>query len=135
MSSARRVFLDTNVLLYLLSDDTRKADRAERLLTPDAVVSVQVLSEFTAVGRRKLGLSWSEIDEFVGTVRAVCSVEPLTLDSYDRARVLAERYRLSWYDALIAASALQAGCSTLYSEDFHHGLALEKTMRVSDPFR
>lgn len=133
MSGRRLQFLDTNVLLYLLSADSAKADRAEKLMTSNTIVSVQVLSEFTAVARRKLGLNWSEIDEILATICEVCSVEPLTLDTYDRARMLAERYRLPWYDAMIAASAMLAGCTALYSEDFH-GFAIDKKLKVFNPF-
>jgi predicted nucleic acid-binding protein len=127
-------FVDTNVLLYLLSADTAKADRAEKLIASNTIISVQVLSEFTAIARRKLGLDWNEIDEILATIREVCRVEPLTSDTYDRARALAERYRLPWYDALIAASAMLAGCTALYSEDFQHGFAIEKNLKVVNPF-
>ena len=127
-------FLDTNVLLYLLSADSHKADRAEKLIVSNAIISVQVLSEFTAVARRKLGLNWKEIEEILSTIREVGHVEPLTLETYDRARMLAERYGFAWYDALIAASAMLAGCTALYSEDFQHGLAIEKTLKVVNPF-
>jgi predicted nucleic acid-binding protein len=127
-------FLDTNVLLYLLSSHTKKADRAEALMASNAVVSVQVLSEFTAVARRKLELAWEEIDEVLGVVREICKVEPVTTDTYDLARGLAERYRLSWYDAMIAASATLAGCATLCSEDFQHGFVIGKKLKVVNPF-
>lgn len=134
MSGRGLQFLDTNVLLYLLSADSAKADRAEKLMTSNTIVSVQVLSQFTAVARRKLGLKWNEIDEILATICEVCSVEPLTLDTYDRARMLAERYRLPWYDAMIAASAMLAGCTALYSEDFQHGFAIDKKLKVFNPF-
>lgn len=134
MTRANSAFLDTNVVVYLLSGDAAKADRAEALIDSKAVVSVQVLSEFTSVARRKSKLKWTEIDEILGTLRAVCRVEPLTLDTYDRARQLAERYALSWYDALIAASALLADCTILYSEDFQHGLVFDRKLKVVNPF-
>ena len=58
MSKADR-FFDTNVLLYLLSKDTAKADRAEILLASGGVISVQVLNEFASVASRKLALTIS----------------------------------------------------------------------------
>ena len=57
MSAANAFFFDTNVLLYLLSEDVAKADRAEDLLADGGVISVQVLNEFAAVASRKLGLT------------------------------------------------------------------------------
>jgi len=79
------VFFDTSVLLYLLSEDDRKADRVEALLQDSGNVSVQVLNEFTAVSRGKLGMSFAEIREILATVRAVCRTHPLTLETHDRA--------------------------------------------------
>lgn len=133
MTGGSLQFVDTNVLLYLLSANRGKADRTEKLIASNTIVSVQVFSEFTAVARRKLGLDWVEIDEILATIREVCSVEPLTLETYDCALRLAERYGFSWYDALIAASARSAGCTTLYSEDFQHGLAIDKKLKVVNP--
>jgi predicted nucleic acid-binding protein len=127
-------FLDTNVLLYLLSSEPTKADRAEGLISAGAVISIQVLSEFTAVARRKLSLEWREIDEILAVVRGICRVEAVTIDTYDHARALAERHRLSWYDAMIAASAMEAGCRTLYSEDFQHGFVIDRKLKVVNPF-
>lgn len=130
-----RPFLDTNVLLYLLSGDAGKADRAEALLAGRAIVSVQVLNEFVNVASRKLGLTWNEVGEVLAAVRATCRVEPLTAEVHDRARELAERYRLAFYDGVIVASALLAGCKVLYSEDMHHGLKVDRALSVRNPFR
>jgi predicted nucleic acid-binding protein len=127
-------FLDTNVLLYLLSADQAKADRAEELTAAGAVVSVQVLNEFVAVARRKSAMSWADIAEAVRVIQEVTSVEPLTVEVHNEARRLAEQYQLAWYDALIVSSALAAGCKTLYSEDMHDGLRIEKTLMVRNRF-
>ncbi len=127
-------FFDTNVLLYLLSADTAKADRAEALLAEGGHVSVQVLNEFAAVATRKLGLQWREVRDVLGAVRAVCSVESLTPDIHDRAIGIAERYQLHIYDALILATALLAGCDRVYSEDLQAGQRIEKRLRIISPF-
>lgn len=66
-------FLDTNVLLYLLSADAAKADRAEALLAAGGVISVQVLNEFANVASRKLAMTWPEIREILAAVRTTCS--------------------------------------------------------------
>jgi predicted nucleic acid-binding protein len=128
-------FLDTNVLLYLFSEDAGKADRAEELASADGVVSVQVLNEFVAVARRKLEMTWGDVAEAVSVVQQACSVEPLTVEVHNEARRLAEAHQLAWYDALIVASALTAGCSTLYSEDMQHGMRIGKTLTIRNPFR
>lgn len=127
-------FLDTNVLLYLLSADAAKADRCEALLAGGAIVGVQVLNEFTHVARRKLDMAWDEIDEVLGLIRGRCSVRDLTTAVHDTARALAKRYRLAWYDALIVAAAVEAGSRVLYSEDMQHGFKVAGGLVILDPF-
>jgi predicted nucleic acid-binding protein len=127
-------FADTNVLLYLVGGDPAKADRAEELLAEGPTISVQVLNEFAAVCSRRRVMSWTEIREALAAMRAVVRVEPLTVQTHDRALALAERYGVAWYDALIPAAALGAACSVLWSEDFQDGQVLDKTLVVRNPF-
>lgn len=131
--SASKPFFDTNVLLYLLSRDHEKADRAEALLEQQGTVSVQVLNEFAAVASRKLGLSYPEI-EVLEPIRAVCAVEPVTLETHDLGVGVAERYGFSIYDALIIAAALLADCETLYSEDLQDGQRIDGRLVIRNPF-
>lgn len=134
MSAANAFFFDTNVLLYLLSEDIAKADRAENLLADGGVISVQVLNEFAAVASRKLGLTWPEIREVVETAQSLCRVEPLTLATHQRGLAIAERYGFAVYDSLIVASALLAGCSVLWTEDLQDGQRLDDQLTVNNPF-
>ncbi|MHB9100625.1 MAG: PIN domain-containing protein [Sulfuricella sp.] len=134
MSGDKR-FFDTNVVLYLLSADQAKADRAEELLAEGGIISVQVLNEFAAVASRKLGMSWPEIREVLDQVRAVSIVEPLSVETHERGLLVAERYGISIYDSLIVAAALISGCSTLYSEDMQHGQIIEGQLTICNPFK
>jgi predicted nucleic acid-binding protein len=129
-----KAFIDSNIVLYLLSADIAKADRAEAVIAAGGVVSVQVLNEVTNVARRKLAMSWAETAEVLAGLRAVCSVESLTTETHDTGRRLAERYSLSVYDAMITSAALLAGCDRLYSEDMQHGLLIDRQLRVCNPF-
>ena len=126
-------FADTNVVLYLL-DGGLKADRAEGIMAQGPRISVQVLNETMVNCRRKAGLSWEEAGSFLEGIRALCPVEDLTLQTHDVGRALAERYGFSIYDAMIVASALLAGCTTLWSEDMHDGLLVEGRLRITNPF-
>lgn len=132
---AVKAFFDTNVLLYLLSEDESKADRVEALLASGGVISVQVLDEFTAVASRKLDMSWREIKDMLAPIRTICEIESLTIETYDLAVKVAEGYGFSFYDATIAASALRSSCNTLFSEDFQNGQLIQKELRVRNPFR
>lgn len=135
MSGAVKAFFDTNVLLYLLSGDVAKADRAERVVAGGGYVSVQVLNEFASVASRKLEMTYPEIRDALAPIRAVCEVTPITSGTHDLGLQIAERYGFSVYDALIAASALLAGCEILYSEDLQGGQLIDKQLVIKNPFK
>jgi predicted nucleic acid-binding protein len=127
-------FFDTSVLLYLLSDDSVKADRIETLLVARGVISVQVLNEFAVVALRKLKMPLNEVREILDTIRAVCAVEPITVETHDRGLAVFERYRFSLYDSMLVATALISGAKILYSEDLQHGQIIDNQLRVTNPF-
>ena len=128
-------FFDTNILVYLASGDTKKADRAETAIAKGGSISVQVLNELANVARRKMQMSWDETHALLNMLRDLLTVHPLTVEIHETGLGIAERYGLSTYDAMIAASALHAGCDTLWSEDMQHGLALKEGLRIINPFR
>ena len=127
-------FLDTNILLYLLSSDAAKADCAETFVAAGGVISVQVLNEFASVASRTLGMSWPEIREILDTIRAVCRVEPVAPDTHDLGLALAERYGFTIYDAMILASAQLADCRVVFTEDLQHGQVVGDRLTVINPF-
>ena len=127
-------FFDTNVLVYAQQAGV-KADRARALIMGGGKISVQVLNEFTVVSRRKQGKDWHEIGEAISDVLAL--VDPplaLTLEIHQAARALAEDQLLSFYDALIVASAIGGGCDVLYSEDMQHGRSIGG-LAIVNPFQ
>lgn len=127
-------FLDTNVLLYLVGSDPEKADRAETLVSGGGVISVQVLNELANVARRKMRLGWSEVHTLLDALRDLLDVRPITVEIHEAGLALAERHRLSVYDAMIVASALGADCDTLWSEDMQDGLLVDGRLRIVNPF-
>lgn len=132
---AAESFLDTNVLLYLLSSDDDKAGVVEKLLEGQHQISVQVLNEFAAVARRKAGLSWTEIRELLDGIRPSCGVRPLTVDTHERGLDLADRYGYSLFDSMLLAAALEAGCRIFYSEDLQDGQTVDRQLTIRDPFK
>ena len=128
-------FFDTNVLIYLLSADAAKADLIEEKLAEGATVSVQVLNEFASVALRKLGMNVTEIREALDPITAICHVVPLTIEIHQRGLQVAERYRFSFYDALIVAAALESSCTMLYTEDLQDGQVIDDTLAIKNPFR
>jgi predicted nucleic acid-binding protein len=134
-------FLDTNVLIYTFDrSDPAKRDRSRSLVeraleTGDGVVSYQVVQEFLNVALHKFDRPLAP-DEAVRYLRDV--LDPLctvfsSLALYEHAISLQRRWRFSFYDSLIVAGALEAGCKTLYSEDLQDGQEVE-SLRITNPF-
>lgn len=127
-------FFDTNILVYAQQNGA-KADKARALLAAGGFLSVQVLNEFAAVSRRKLGKEWGEIGEAIEDALALVDLPlSLTMTLHATAREIARDHDFSFYDALIVAAALDAGCDTLLSDDLQDGRAFG-ALRIVNPFR
>lgn len=128
-----RVFFDTNILLYIVTPDPKK-HLAAACLDAGGVASVQVLNEFAHVARRKLGHDWPAIEAALTRFRvALDAVVSIDIGTHTSAVTLARDHGLAFYDALIVAAAIQAGCDTLYSEDMQHGRAFGG-LTIRNPF-
>jgi predicted nucleic acid-binding protein len=136
-----RFFLDTNVFVYSLDRTApKKALRATELIrealdTHKGVISFQVAQEFFNVAFRRFTrpMSVSEAEQYLGSVLRPLMAVQSSAGLYVEALQLKDRYRLSWYDSLIVAAAIQAECSLLYSEDLQHGQEL-RGLKVWNPF-
>ena len=126
---------DTNIAIYALATD-EKAETAARVLRGCAFLSVQVLNEYANVAARKRRDPWGVIADDLDALRdAVPAIIPLD-DAANRAATrIAARYELSFYDSLMLAVALSGRARTFYSEDMQHGLVVDGTLRIIDPFR
>lgn len=130
-----KVFFDSNILIYTLASDDPRQTVATGLLAKGGTISVQVLNEFANATRRKLKLTWAEVAEALTAIRQICAaLVPLTVATHEAAIRLAARYGFAFYDALIVASALEAGCVTLLSEDMQDGLLVEARLTIRNPF-
>ena len=126
-------FFDTNILIYAQQEGI-KPEAARKVMSLGGTVSIQVLNEFAAVCRRKMRHGWTEIEEAIEDVLAlVARPVPLTIETHRAALALARDHNLSFYDALIVASALEASCDTLYSEDLQNGRAIGG-LTIRNPF-
>jgi predicted nucleic acid-binding protein len=123
-------FFDTNVLVYAFLDGPRRM-RAQEALADGGIVSVQVLNEFTNVSRRKHGREWPEIDVIRSRLPVVTA---LTEQTHAAALALARDHGFAFYDALIVAAAIEAGCDILLTEDMQHGRTID-ALTICDPFR
>jgi predicted nucleic acid-binding protein len=130
-----KAFLDTNIIIYAFSSNDPRRDKAEALLHAGGIISVQVLNEFVNVSRRKIHRDWDEIQDALTILRALLDPpQPLTIDTHEVAIGVAREYGFGFYDALIVAAALRAGCPMLYSEDLHAGQVIER-LTIHNLFR
>ena len=126
-------FFDSNILIYAFSTDVRR-DRALAAIAGGGVISAQVLNEFTNVLRKKQKQDWPVIEAALRSVRfRFPDIMPLTADTHAAALGLAREHGVAFYDALIIASAIEAGCDTLYSEDMQHGRTIGD-VTIRNPF-
>jgi predicted nucleic acid-binding protein len=127
-------FLDSNIILYMISSDEKKANVTEAMLLNGGYISVQVLNEVTNVARRKYKVEWRFIDRLIGNLKEQMKVQANSIDNHNEARRIAERYHFNIYDAQIISSALLSDCSILYSEDMQHGQVIENRITICNPF-
>jgi predicted nucleic acid-binding protein len=128
-----RAFLDTNILVYA-QQTGRKAEISQNLIVEGGTISAQVLNELVNVLRRKQGRSFGDIVAVLDDIdNALDPARPLTAQICRSALGLADEHRLAFHDALIVASAIEAGCETLYSEDMQHGRTIGK-LTIRNPF-
>jgi predicted nucleic acid-binding protein len=136
-----RFFLDTNIFVYSLDPNSRsKAARASELIrraisTGKGVVSFQVAQEFFNVAFRRFAqpMNAVEAEQYLLTVFRPLLAINSSQGLYSDALHLFGSHRLSWYDALIVAAAIQGECDVLYSEDLQHGRRFEG-LRIENPF-
>ena len=126
-------FLDTNVLLYLLSGDQAKADTAEGLLARGGTISVQVLNEFAHVARRKFRAHWVAVHESLTAIKANLAVQPVTVEAHELGLRFSDRYVVSIFDGQLLAAAVLASCDLFYSEDMQDGLIIDG-LTIWNPF-
>ena len=130
-----RQFLDTNVLIYATMDQGARSAVARELLSRRPIISVQVLNEFTKVAVRKLRRPWAEVEQALGFIRSLCAaISPIALGTHEAAVIIAKQTGYRFYDALIVASALEAGCSELLTEDMQNGRTIEDRLTIRNPF-
>jgi predicted nucleic acid-binding protein len=132
--NAKKIFFDTNTLLYLLSSDNKKADWVSKNLRQHNVISVQVLNEFTSASLGKIKISNDELDEFLDLFTSIFHVRSLDVDTFKTGLMVSRRYGYQHYDSMIIAAALQAGCERLYSEDMQHRQIIDKRLQIVNPF-
>ena len=132
-------FVDTNVWLYAFvqAQDKAKNEKAKLIVqnTPAILASTQVINEVCVNLLKTLHLSETKIRDIICAFYGRYRIVELDQAVLRTASEFRSRYQLSFWDSMIAASAVVGGASVLYTEDMHDGLVIEQQLRIENPFK
>ena len=132
-----KFFIDTNILIYFYtSTEESRRNTLEKLLNDATlVISTQVLNEFTNVLLKKFKIPHDEIASLLNELSKWCSVYVVQLPTIIHTLHVIHKYKISYFDGLMVAAALECDCNIMYSEDLHHGLIVEGSLQIINPFK
>jgi len=124
-----RAFIDTNVFIYLysgsVSDSGKRVQAYESLIKYDCQISTQVVNEFSNICIKKLKITANNIQNFIKQIYSYCDLAYIDEDTINKAIEIHSKYKYSYYDSLIIASAIECCCIYLISEDLADGQKIE----------
>lgn len=133
-----RVFIDTNIIIYLYADHERDKQSVSRALINSAsecITSTQILNEINNVLIKKWQLPTDTVKIVQNDVRRISDVVYIDELTIDKAIELNAQLGFSYYDCLMLASALEYNCSVVYTEDMNHGQLIHNTLKIINPFK
>jgi predicted nucleic acid-binding protein len=128
------IFIDSNIILYLMDSDEHKRSIAQNILLKKPCINSQVLTEVANVCKRRFKYEKEQILRLWDDLLSDCFFVPSTKTTFHTAIALTKKYNFQLFDALIVASALDANCNTLYSEDMQHKMIIENKLTIINPF-
>lgn len=138
-----KIFIDSNIWIYAFLESEKERAKQQHILSllenlpsvSTVFLSVQVINEFHWILSRKYGIDDATIKVKVTKgIAAVANIAPLDFKVYQDAYRIRGKYNVSFWDSLIVASALDNGCTILYSEDMQHELMIDSKLKVINPF-
>jgi len=131
-----RVFLDTNIIIYSYSQDEPDKQQCaiKCIQTGTPWISTQVLNETINTLSRKFSLDYAQIGAIVDELMQQFQIAVVSTSTIQLALDIAARYRYSYFDSLILASALEVGCDRLYSEDLQDAQQINNQLTITNPF-
>jgi len=134
--SVVKTFIDTNVLIYAFTaDEPAKQEIALIYLNHCLpVISTQVVKEFSNVLLKKTDISLQAIQEIINEIIDVADVANEEIGLIFAAFEIHKRYKFSFYDSLIVATAINSRCQVLLSEDIQDGQIIDNKLKVVNPF-
>lgn len=131
-----RVFYDTNTIIYLYDETEHTKQkvihRSFALIQP--VISTQVLNEMSNIMLKKFRASTSTVATIIDNLCDFTDIVKIEPTHIKKALTIKEKYRYSYFDSLIIASALEAKCKTLFTEDMQHGQLINNQLTIINPY-
>lgn len=132
-------FIDTNIFVYAHLDDAKNGEKSNIALElletlPVLITSTQVLNEYYSV-LLKNKVADNLIQDNVETIIDIADIHITQITTIRLAHKIKLKYKFSYWDSLIVASALEAKCDILYSEDMQHKQLIENTLIIVNPFK
>ena len=131
------IFIDTNIILYAYSKtELNKSEIANKLIfeNKNSMVSNQVLNETINILYKKYQLNSEQIEDVILEIDSSLEICNFTIKTQVKALRIKEKYKYQYYDSLIIATAIESGCSILYSEDMQHNQIIENKLTIINPF-
>ena len=131
-----KIYLDTNILVYLFSDDEPEKQQIARKLVcgHSCITGINNLNEMNCVLVQKKKLSFAKTGLALDYVIRDVEIGLIRLSALREALRIMERYNYSYFDSLVIAMALENNCTMLYTEDMQHGQVVEKRLTIWNPF-
>ena len=132
-----RIFVDTNILVYFISDEKEKKLKAKELIfsARDVYISSQVIGEFISVCTTKELLDLDTITSLANNFMQALNFSLVDSVTINKALEIKKSSNYSYWDCLIVASALENNCSILYTEDLQDGETINNSLSIINPFK
>lgn len=127
-------FFDSNISIYLFDNNEQKKEAVIELVVQRPLISSQVIIECLNISIKKLKISKEVCFKNAELLMENCEFCMITIQTLKKSFEVAKRFQYSHLDSLIIATALEANCSILYSEDLQHGQIIDKKLKIINPF-
>jgi len=132
-----KIFADSNIWLYAFMESisTKKRIAGELVINEDVVLNTQVVNEICVNLIKKANYSDQDILTLLRNLEDKYIISQLSFDTLVQGTELRIKYKISFWDSLIIASALQNNCKILFTEDMQHNQIIENTLTIINPFK
>ncbi|MCY7363470.1 MAG: PIN domain-containing protein [Ignavibacteria bacterium] len=135
MTTDYKVFIDSNILVYLIDKDNSKKEKVIELTSEECLISTQVVCENVNVCIKKLKLPYKESMEHGNYLLSNFRISIIQPSTIEKCFLILDKYKYSLWDSMIVSSALENDCDILYSEYMQHKQLIDGRLKIVNPFK